>query len=140
MRVLLCLLLLPGLAAAQVYRWVDANGHVHFDQRPVVPGAEQVEIRPQVIERDDLTRQREERTARFYEARRAEQAQASAVSAERQALRAQECAELRKRLAQIPEGRRYFHTEASGERSYYGDEQLDAARRQLRDQVSERCS
>jgi hypothetical protein len=140
MRVLLCLLLLPGLAAAEVYRWVDANGQVHFDQRPVVPGAEQVEVRPQVIERDDATREREERAERFYEARRAEQAQASVVSVERQALRAKECAELRNRLAQIPEGRRYFHTEASGERSYYSDEQLDAARRQLHDRVSERCS
>jgi hypothetical protein len=140
MRLLLCLLLLPGLATAEIYRWVDANGQVHFTQRPVAPGAEQVEVRPQVIERDEATRDREARTARFFEARRAEQAQASLTSAERQARHAKECGELRNRLAQIPEGRRYFHAEGNGQRTYYSDEQLDAARRQLRDRVAERCS
>ncbi|MDA7087274.1 DUF4124 domain-containing protein [Pseudomonas sp. SA3-5] len=140
MRLLLCLLLLPGLAAAEIYRWVDANGQVHFAQRPVTPGAEQVEVRPQVIERDEATRQREERAARFYDARRAEQAQAAVASATRQTQRAQECSELRNRLVQLQEGRRYFSSEANGERTYYSDQQLDAARRQLRDRVSERCS
>ncbi|MDP2244666.1 DUF4124 domain-containing protein [Pseudomonas sp.] len=140
MRLLLCLLLVPGLAVAEIYRWVDANGQVHFSQQPAAPGAERVEVRPQVIERDQATREREERGARFYEARRAEQVQASLASAERQARRTQECGELRNRLAQIAEGRRYFHAEANGERTYYSDEQLDAARRQLRDQVSERCT
>ncbi|MDM8350466.1 DUF4124 domain-containing protein [Pseudomonas sp. sp1636] len=140
MRLLLCLLLLPGLAAAEVYRWVDANGQVHFAQRPVAPGAEQVEVKPQVIERDEATRAREERTARFYEARRAEQAQASVASAGRKAQRVKECSELRSRLAQIAEGRRYFHAEANGERTYYSDEQLDTARRQLRERVSQHCS
>ncbi|HBX56159.1 DUF4124 domain-containing protein [Pseudomonas sp. UBA2684] len=140
MRVLLCLLLLPGLAAAEIYRWTDANGQVHFGQRPAVPGAEQVEVTPQVVERDAATREREARTERFYDARRDEQAQAAAASAERQAKRAQECRELRGKLARMPEGRRYFRLEANGERSYYSDEQLDAARRQLRDRVSERCT
>lgn len=140
MRMLLCLLLLPGLAAAEIYRWTDANGQVHFGQRPAVPGAEQVEVTPQVVERDAATREREARTERFYDARRDEQAQAAAASAERQAKRAQECRELRGKLARMPEGRRYFRLEANGERSYYSDEQLDAARRQLRDRVSERCT
>ncbi|NQD92239.1 DUF4124 domain-containing protein [Pseudomonas sp. CrR25] len=140
MRALLCLLLLPGLAAAEIYRWVDADGQVHFGQRPAAPGAEQVEVRPQVIERDAATRERLERTERFYDARRQEQAQASTAAAERQATRDKECSELRRRLAQIPEGRRYYRTEADGERNYYSDEQLDAARRQLHDRVSERCS
>ncbi len=96
MRVLLCLLLLPGLAAAEIYRWTDANGQVHFGQRPAAAGAEKVEVKPQVVERDQLTREREERTNRFYDARRDEQAQVSAVAAEKQAKRAEECHELRK--------------------------------------------
>lgn len=140
MRLLYCLLLLPGLAAAEIYRWVDGDGQVHFGQRPAAPGAEQIEVKPQVVERDPATRERLERSERFYDARRQEQAQAAAAAAERRAKRDQECGELRRRLAQIPEGRRYYHSEANGERSYYSDEQLDAARRQLRDQVAERCT
>lgn len=140
MRVLLCLLLLPGLAAAEIYRWTDANGQVHFGQRPAAVGAEKVEVKPQVVERDQLTREREERTNRFYDARREEQAQASAVAAENQAKRAEECRELRNKLASIPEGRSYYRKEANGERSYYSDEQVDTARQQLQSRVSERCS
>jgi hypothetical protein len=140
MRALLCLLLLPGLAAAEIYRWTDANGQVHFGQRPVAAGAEKVEVKPQVVERDQLTREREERTNRFYDARREEQAQASAVAAENQVRRAEECRELRNSLASIPEGRSYYRNEADGQRSYYSDEQLDTARQQLQNRVSERCS
>lgn len=140
MRVFLFLLLLPGLAAAEIYRWTDANGQVHFGQRPAAAGAEKVEVKPQVVERDQLTREREERTNRFYDARREEQAQASVVAAERQAKRAGECRELRKKLASIPEGRSYYRAEADGQRSYYSDEQVDTARQQLQSRVSERCS
>lgn len=140
MRLLLCLLLMPGLVSAEIYRWTDANGQVHFGQRPAAAGAEQIEVKPQVVERDQSTREREERATRFYDARREEQAQASAVAAEQQAKRAEECRELRKRLASIPEGRSYYRTEADGQRSYYSDEQLDTARQQLQRQVSERCS
>ena len=49
---------------AGIYRWVDPEGNVHFDARPR-PGAEQVEVRPQVVERDDATRERQARTERF---------------------------------------------------------------------------
>ncbi|MGB4073587.1 DUF4124 domain-containing protein [Pseudomonas sp.] len=140
MRVLLCLLLLPGLAAAEIYRWTDANGQVHFSQRPTAAGAEQVEVKPQVVERDQLTREREERANRFYDARREEQAQASAEALKRQAERQEECAKLRNSLAEIPEGYSYYRSEADGERSYYSDEEVDTARQQLQSRVSERCS
>lgn len=140
MRALLCLLLLPGLAAAEIYRWTDANGQVHFGQRPAAVGAQQIEVKPQVVERDQLTREREERANRFFDARREEQAQASAVAAERQAKRAAECQELRRRLDNIPEGYSYYRTDANGEREYYSDQQVDTARQQLQSQVADRCS
>ncbi|WPC06065.1 DUF4124 domain-containing protein [Pseudomonas benzenivorans] len=140
MRAWLCLLLLPGLAAAEIYRWVDDQGQVHFGQRPAAAGAEQVEVRPQVIERDAATRERLERTERFYDARRQEQAEADASSAQRRAKRDQECSDLRHRLAQLPEGRRYYREEASGERTYYSDEELDAVRRRLRQSLTDRCA
>ena len=48
---LLIAALLPTLATAEIYRWTDEQGRVHFGQRPVA-GAETVQVRPQVIERD----------------------------------------------------------------------------------------
>ena len=42
MRFLGPLLLLPLLAQAQMYRWVDDNGKVHFSDRPPLSGAKNV--------------------------------------------------------------------------------------------------
>jgi hypothetical protein len=40
------LVLMPALASAEVYRWVDDSGKVHFTDRPPAGQGEQVEIRP----------------------------------------------------------------------------------------------
>lgn len=138
-RCLLIALLLPVLASAEIYRWTDEQGRVHFGQRPVA-GAEPVEVKPQVIERDQHTREREARSQRFYDARREEQQQAASAAATQRQERANECRDLRRRLAQIPEGFSYYRTGADGERIYYSDEETDTARRQLRDRIAERCS
>ncbi len=138
-KLLLCFLLLPGLAGAEIYRWTDANGQVHFSEKPAA-GAEQIEVKPQVVERDDATRQREARTAQFYEARKQEKAQAEAKSSEAYAKRSQECKELRGQLAEIQRGGRYFVTEKNGERTYIDEKKIDAARNRLSSRIAERCS
>ena len=138
-RLLLIAALLPALATAEIYRWTDEQGRVHFGQRPVA-GAEPVEVKPQVVERDEHTREREARSQRFYDARREEQQQAAAAAAAQHEERANECRDLRRRLAQIPEGFSYYRTDADGERIYYSDEQTDTARRQLRERIAQRCT
>lgn len=52
---LLIAALLPTLATAEIYRWTDEQGRVHFSERPVA-GAETVKVKPQVVERDAQTR------------------------------------------------------------------------------------
>ena len=140
MRVMvLCAVLLPGVAAADIYKWTDANGRMHFDQRPV-SGATPVVVKPQVIERDDATRQRQERTDNFYNARRDEQAQAEQRASKQQAEVDHYCASLRSKLAQIPAGSTYYSVNDKGDRKYYSDQQLDTARRQISERLAQSCS
>ena len=75
---LFIVLLIPGLASAEIYRWTDAQGRVHFGERPGAAGAETVEVKPQVVERDEATRQREQRTEEYFDARRDEKAASDA--------------------------------------------------------------
>lgn len=141
MRVTLLLLLvlsLPSLGSAQIYRWVDAQGNVHFGSQPR-PGAEVMDIRPQVIERDDATRSREARSERFFDARRQEQQQAEQVAREQQAQREQVCRQWREELAGLSRGGRYFRTDAKGERVYYSDKEIGAARQQLTGRINAGC-
>jgi len=106
---LMTAMLLPALADAQIYRWTDANGQVHFGQRPAA-GAEQVEVRPQVVERDDQTREREARSERFFDARRQEQQAAREQASKARAARDQECQGLRSQLSRLQLGGRFFVT------------------------------
>ncbi|MCY1287233.1 hypothetical protein D9M68_267610 [compost metagenome] len=144
MRRLLCvaLLCMGGLSsgqAAEIYRWTDAQGRVHFGQKPQA-GAEQVEVRPQVVERDAATREREANTERFYEARRQEQQAAADQQAERRAKQEQECDALRERLAEVSKGGRYYRVDDAGQQVYYSDAEIAAARRQLSERIGQRCS
>jgi hypothetical protein len=131
--------LFSPLATAEIYRWVDPQGNVHFDARRR-PGAEQIEVRPQVVERDEATRARETRAERFFEARRQEQLAADQADSERYARREQECRQLREDLSRLSRGGRYFRADAKGERVYYSDEEIAAARRQLASRISQNCS
>lgn len=135
---LLIVTLLPALATAEIYRWTDEQGRVHFGQRPVA-GAETVEVKPQVVERDEYTREREARSQRLHDARLEERQQAEATAAAQLEARASECRDLRRRLTQIAEGVKYYRPGANGERIYYSDEETDTARRQLRERIAERC-
>lgn len=139
MRAWIGLLLVPHLAFGQVYRWVDEQGRVHYGQQPQGANAQAVEIRPQVVEQDSAAREREQRAERYFQARRDEQAQATQARREKQAQLARECAQLRAQLASMPEGRRYYQPGANGERRYYSDDELDAARTQLGSQLSGHC-
>ncbi|MCQ2029147.1 DUF4124 domain-containing protein [Stutzerimonas zhaodongensis] len=126
-------------ATAEIYRWVDAQGNVHFDSRSR-PGAEQVEVRPQVIERDEATRVREARTERFFDARRQEQQAAKQAAGEWRVKRERACSEWKQQLSQLSEGGRYFREDAKGERVYYSDEEIGATRRQLASRIGQNCS
>ncbi|MBM7061696.1 DUF4124 domain-containing protein [Pseudomonas sp. UL073] len=130
---------LSGAQAAEIYRWTDASGQVHFSAKPQA-GAKQVEVKPQVVERDAATREREAKADRFYEARRQEQQSASAQQAERQEKRSQECGVLRERLSQVSRGGRYYHVDDRGQQVYYSDEQIETARRQLIERIEQQCS
>lgn len=130
--------LLTPLAMADIYRWVDPGGSVHFSAKPQ-PGAERVEVRPQVLDRDDATRERQARTERFFEARREEQETTRVAASARQGQREQECQQLRERLSRLSQGGRYFSADAKGGRVYYSDEEIGAARRQLASRISQIC-
>jgi len=136
---LLTLILMPALASAQIYRWTDAEGRVHFGQRPPA-GAEQIEVRPQVVERDDQTREREARSERFFDARRQEQQAAREQASQTRAAREQECQGLRSQLSQLQLGGRFFRNDAVGERVYYSDSELEAARQRLAARISQVCN
>ncbi|MDT4856403.1 hypothetical protein FQZ97_907910 [compost metagenome] len=139
MRILcLCACVFPLVAVADIYRWTDAEGNLHFSETPPA-GAQRVEVKPQVVERDAATREREKRTRQFYQARRDEQAAVEQRAAEQQARVATQCRRWHDDLAQLSQGGRYYSKEANGERTYFSDAQIDTARRELTSRLASNC-
>ncbi|MGF6690813.1 hypothetical protein M2318_000862 [Metapseudomonas resinovorans] len=139
MRYLLCcLLLVPVAAGAEIYRWTDAQGQVHFSETPR-EGAKPVTVKPQVVERDQLTREREARTAKFYDARRQEQAVAAGRAEEAREQQEKRCSQLREQQGQLSNGGPFYRLDERGERQYYTDEQIETFRRTLAESVASDC-
>lgn len=135
---LCCLLLIPALAGAEIYRWTDAQGRVHFSETPR-EGAQPVTVKPQVVERDQATREREARTAKFYDARREEQALAADRSAQAREQRQKKCSQLREQQGELSQSGPFYRLDERGERQYYTDEQIEAIRRKLADSLAREC-
>lgn len=138
--VLFAFVLLPIMASAQIYRWTDEQGKLHFSEQPPPTGtAQQIEVKPQVMERDSATKASEQRTARIFEVRRQEEDQARNQNVAQLQQQEKECHDLRSNLAAVSAGGRYYKKDDNGERSYYSDQELTAARQGLTSKIAERC-
>tara|TARA_R110000751_G_scaffold24064_6_gene65897 strand:- start:225 stop:656 length:432 start_codon:yes stop_codon:yes gene_type:complete len=141
----LLLLMLPllattwvGLAEAEIYRWVDAQGQVHFDQQPR-QGAQQIEVRPQVIEREDHVRQSEQNRQRLFDVREQEREQQREQNFQQRQRQVERCAQMRKQLALYERRVFWYEEDASGQRVEVSDEQVQSSRNALLEQLREGC-
>ena len=132
--------------AQEIYKWIDDDGNVHYEDRPSGAATE---------ERIDITYRRtdsgavRQRTKSFRdaqdalaeaksveEARQKEAAENAAAAAERQ----QACDRARARLESYLQARRLYRTDETGERVYLDDEQREQARLKAEEAITENCS
>ena len=135
-----------GAAASEIYKWVDEDGNVHYEDRPSGASSE---------ERLDITYRRtdgsavQQRASAFRDAQDA-RAEAKSVEAAKQkeasenaaaeAEKQQACERARARLNSYLQARRLYRTDDVGERVYLDDEQREQARRKAEDAIAEHCS
>lgn len=135
-----------GAAANEIYRWVDADGNVHYEDRPKGAASE---------ERIDITYRRTDGgavndriQARLDRQASRDEAKSVAAAAEKEAAdnaaaaeeRQKACERSRARLESYLQSRRLYRTDENGERVYLDDEQRTEARRKAEEQVAEFCS
>jgi Domain of unknown function (DUF4124) len=120
--------LLLGVSAAvsaEIYKWVDEDGKVHFGDKPFgtadAEAAEKIEVKdayqPAERSEEEIERARQEQASRWMDEqaeRREEEEKLSAERAERKKKKTEECARLQKRIdnfsgLQIIDGRRTRH-------------------------------
>lgn len=133
------------LSASEIYKWTDAEGNVHFGDKPV--GAAPVKLAIASRPTDQAAVQAQNaarREARATAATEAAEAAAKLPSAEE--LRAaavekdQKCAEYRQKMQALVQSRRIYNEDENGERVYLDEAETIAARAKVEEQVNEYCS
>jgi len=133
----------PGtLFASEIYKSIDSDGNVHFSDIPTV-GSEHLSIRSRPTNaariQSEAQGRNESQTLRAEEGAKAPQ---GPTPEERRAAareRATKCNEYRERQTQFTQNRRIYKME-NGERVYYDDQEMQAARAGVDDQVQKYCN
>jgi hypothetical protein len=138
------LLLAAGAAtAAGVYKWVDAEGRVHFGDRPPDLGATAVEVpntpvAPSVPDAAGA-RDQQERLLRAYAAERQERREREAKSRAEAEQRARNCAQARDRLRQYESAGYLYRLDPAGERVIVSDAEREQSTAEARAAVAQWC-
>jgi len=129
-------------AQADVYRTVDAEGHVEYSDR-WVPGAELVRTDHPGRESSSTTSSdAQKRTTADNErisAQLSREAAAREVKKDKDAARSEQCKQAKSRYQRAIESRRLYREGANGERQYLTDEEADQERLQARIEVQDAC-
>jgi len=113
-------------AQADVYRTVDAEGHVEYSDR-WVPGAE-------LVRTDHPGRESSSTTSSDAQKR-----STAEVKKDKDAARSEQCKQAKSRYQRAIESRRLYREGANGERQYLTDEEADQERLQARIEVQDAC-
>lgn len=131
--------------AGDIYKWTDAEGNIHYGDRPVGEQPERVAI---VSQPTDPARIQAATQARA-EARTAKSKAAAAAAAEgpspedlqaEAAERAARCTTVKAQMQQLVTSRRLYREGADGERVYLDESESLAARERVENQIAEYCN
>jgi hypothetical protein len=129
--------------ASDVYKYIDADGNVHYVDRP---SGEPSEVRLAITSKPTDHSVVQARVQARVDARNAAREAATApeqqtpkeARAEREK-RQQECQSFRDRLERFVQSRRLYRENEQGERVYLDEEQTRAARDRVEQQIQEHC-
>jgi hypothetical protein len=128
-------------ANAGVYTWTDAQGNVHYSDKPVA-GAEPLDIHSSPTDPARIAAQQkaaeEQETVEAEAAKKA--ADAAKLNEEDSAKREENCKKARVRLSAIMGAQRPYRAQPDGERHYLSAEEIDAEIKDAEEGVMQWCS
>ncbi|MBI1285656.1 MAG: DUF4124 domain-containing protein [Thiobacillus sp.] len=114
-----------GLAHAELYKWTDSQGKVHYTDQPPTVNAQTVK-HPQAGQAETTTQATKSLSDKdqAYQKRREEAEQArhkAEKEAEEARVRSENCAKARDNLSTLQNKSRVYTTNAAGQRTYMDD-------------------
>ncbi len=142
----LSVLLLFGAQAiaAEVYKWVDEQGNVHYsDQKPATDKEPaKVEVKVHNTRKDaelDAYREYSKRNREAAETQAAINEKNKAKKRQKQQKRRQACKQLQQRKREYQQGGVIYSQQKSGDRKYYSDEERAEVLRKLNKALKKHC-
>ncbi len=129
-------------ATADVYKWVDDNGKVHYSDRPLGDESTAMAIRSQPTDNARITAEKQARIERLA-AENEEQTRAAedaARDAENEARREENCRRAREAFASLQNAERLYIPLEDGGRQYLDDQQVQDRRDRASKDVDEWCN
>jgi len=142
----IALTLCGGAVANEIYKWTDADGNVHYRDRPTgAPSEVRLGISYNRTDNGALQQQQEARaeTQAARQERRSAADEADRVATEEAAAaanRQKQCNSYRASLERYAQSRRLYREGADGERTYLDDDEMMQARKRLEEHIAKNCS
>jgi hypothetical protein len=142
---LFALLAASVAGAADVWRWVDASGEVHYSDR-WVPGSVLIKVEQSRAQPAAAAAARSAEQNRVavsndrVNAQQSQNAESVAVRREVAEARTEQCKSAKERYEKSIQARRIFKTGKDGEREYLTDAQADEWRLQARVEMQQACN
>jgi hypothetical protein len=142
---LMCTLACIAVAARgygdEVYKTVDASGHVVYSDHPTSSAAQKVDVQvtqPDAAEAARLAKQHALEDADFAQRSKQEAAEASKQAAQAKQDEAR-CTAARTRYNFLMQVNRLYRVDADGNRAYYSDAEADAMRVTAKQTMDQAC-
>jgi hypothetical protein len=136
--------LASNAAASEIYKWTDADGNVHYTDKPMDPSYEHLAIASRPTDNAGVRAQTQARLER--QATAAEEAANVPAGPTRDELRAEtreraeKCSLYRERMTRFVQSRHLYREDDNGERVYLDESEKTAAEQKVQDQINEYCN
>jgi hypothetical protein len=141
---LLTLVASSGAFAQNIYKWTDAEGNIHYGDRPIGAQAEKIGISSKPTDPQRIEAQAQARVS--AQAKAAEDAASAPQGPSPEELRAEaderasRCSQYRQTQQKFVVSRRLYREDENGERVYLDETEMQAARDKVDGQVEEYCT
>ena len=140
---ILALAAASAVATGEVYKWLDADGNVHYGDRPPATGLDSrsLSLPPAPAPQGDQAQRslKQRRLLDAFEAERDQRDQAAAEAAAGKREHTRDCEKARRDLARFARANIVYTKDASGARIYMSDEERRDAAANARAWIGKHC-
>jgi len=123
------LFLTPILVNAEIFKWTDENGKIHYSDKPTGVKAKEIKVKitPSTATTSKDTADRKTRANNFLRARKEERAENNKLLAEKKRLKKvqkKKCLAAKKEFSKLSRARGIYYKDKDGTRKFIGDKEV----------------